>query len=520
MKLKILSTLFYAALLSSLHAAPRRFDVVVYGGTSGGVITAVAAAREGAGVVLLEPGTHLGGMTSGGLGWTDYGKKETVGGYSLEFYKHVGRYYGQDTGWFFEPHVAEAVLRRMAAEAGVEVIYGQRLREKGGVLKTGSRITEIRMESGAVFTGRIFADCTYEGDLMAQAGVSYVWGREGTSQYSESLAGVRPKDRNHTFDVRIAAIDEHGKLLPEVQSAPRGDIGAADLKVQAYNFRMCLSSDPDNQTSWPRPRNYDPSRYKLLAKLIDALTEQRKRPPVMNELMHVQPMPNNKTDINNSGAFSTDYIGKNWDYPEATYARRRAIWQDHIDYMAGFFYFLAWDPRVPESLRREMKTWGLARDEFTDTNNWPHQLYVREARRMVGDFVMSQKDIQKELSKEDVIGMGSYNSDSHNVQRHVTEDGAVQNEGNMEVPVTPYQIPYRVVLPRRQQADNLLVPVCLSASHVVYSTLRMEPVYMILGHAAGVAAKMAIDGNVAVQDIDARALTEKLRGQGAVMEWK
>jgi len=510
--------LVLATCLAGRLPAQQRYDLVVYGGTAGGVITAVAAARQGAKVALLEPGRHLGGMVSGGLGKTDHGKKETIGGLSLEFFKRVGRHYGEEITWYFEPHVAERVFQEMIQEAGVQVFYQHRLKERGGVRKKGKQIVAIVMENGASFRAKIFADATYEGDLLAQAGVSCTWGREGASQYNESLAGVRPTDRNHMFEVRIATRDAAGRLLPEVSPGPRGELGAADQKVQAYNFRMCLSKDTNNQAPFPRPANYDPRRYELLARLIQGLRERDGRPPRMNQLTIVSPLPNNKVDINNYGAFSTDYIGKSWDYPTASYQRRAEIWQDHIDYVAGFFYFLAHDPQVPQSLQVEINRWGLAKDEFTDANHWPHQLYVREARRVLGDFVMTQKDIQTELTKEDGIGMGSYNSDSHNVQRYVTEDGSVQNEGNMEVPVTPYQIPYRVMLPRRKECANLLAPVCVSASHVTYSTLRMEPVYMIIGQAAGVAAKMAIDSGKPVQDIDTRALTAKLRAQGAVME--
>lgn len=497
----------------------QQFDLVVYGGTAGGVITAVAAAREGAKVALLEPRDHLGGMVSGGLGRTDYGKKETIGGVSLEFFKRVGRHYGADIGWFFEPHVAEDVFKEMAKEASVQVFYRHRLREKNGVRKQGGEIREIFMENGAAFRASIFADCSYEGDLMAHAKISYTWGREGVAQYNETLAGVRERTPFHQFTVRISPYDEHGKLLPEVYAGPRGNPGEADRKVQAYNFRMCLTDQKDNQIPYPRPKNYNAARFELLARLLKALTDKNGRAPGMGEVMSVSLMPNHKTDINNNGAFSTDYIGKNWEYPEASYARREKIWQDHIDYVAGFFYFLAHDPRVPRALQDEVNQWGLAKDEFIDIDHWPHQLYVREARRMVGAYVMTQKDIQTDLTKEDVIGMGSYNSDSHNMQRVPTADGAVENEGDMQVPVTPYQIPYRIVLPKRDQATNLLVPVCFSASHVAYSTLRMEPVYMIMGQAAGVAAKMAIDGKTALHDIDTKTLTGKLRAQGAIMEW-
>jgi hypothetical protein len=506
------------AMLATSAGTAAQYDVVIYGGTAGGVIAAVAAAREKATVALVEPGRHLGGMTSGGLGRTDHGKKETIGGYSLEFYKRVGKHYGEDVTWYFEPHVAEKVLREMADEAGVKVFYEHRLRrEQGGVHKRRRRIESIILENGTVFEGRIFMDATYEGDLLARAGVSYTIGREGTAQYGESLAGVRPKDRNHQFDFPvIAASEPGGSLLPDIQTGPRGEIGAADKKVQAYNFRMCLSSDPKNQVAYPKPRNYDAVRWELWLRWIAGWQKHHGRLPRMNEIFLPGPLKNNKLDLNNRGAVSTDYIGGSWTYPEASYAERVKIWQAHMDYTASLLYFITTDPRVPEPIQSELRKWGLCADEFIDTNHWPHQLYVREARRMIGDFVMTQRDIQTELTKPDVIGMGSYNSDSHNVQRYVEADGAVQNEGNMEVAVKPYEIPYRVMLPKKQEVENLLVPVCMSSSHVTYSTLRMEPVYMIVGHAAGVAARMALDAGVAVQDIDRAGLTKKLKEQGMV----
>lgn len=496
----------------------RQFDLVVYGGTAGGVITAVAAAREGLKVALLEPRNHLGGMVSGGLGWTDFGKKEVIGGYSLEFFERVGRHYNRDLEWRLEPHVAEQVFNEMIREAGVQVFYRNRLREKDGVRKRGAEVIEIFMENGATFQAKIFADATYEGDLMAQAKVSYTWGREGSDQYGESLAGVRGHTPKHQFTVRVSPYDAGGKLLPEVYSGKKGEPGQADKKVQAYNFRLCLTDVKENQVPFYKPVNYSPARYELLARMLKAMTEKSGRAPLMQEVMNPNPVPNRKTDVNNNGAFSTDYIGGSWGYPEADYRTRAKIWQEHIDYIAGFLYFLAHDTRVPKELQAEVNRWGLAKDEFVDTNHWPHQLYVREARRMVGVYVMSQRDIQDELTKEDVIGMGSYNSDSHNVQRVPTTDGAVENEGDMQVPVKPYQIPYRILVPKRGEATNLLVPVCFSASHVAYSTVRMEPQYMILGQAAGVAAKLAVERKTAVQDVDTKALTAKLRAQRAVME--
>ncbi len=501
------------------------FDLVVYGGTAGGVVTAVTGAREGLKVVLLEPGRHLGGMATGGLSRTDYGKKEVIGGYALEFYWRVGdkyemRRFGQDAAWYYEPKVGEQVFEEMLSEVGVAVRKEHRLREKTGVRKEGAVIKEIFMENGASFEGKVFADCSYEGDLMAQAGVSYTWGREGTDQYGESLAGVRERTPFHQFEVDVNPYWPDGALLPEVSGDPKGKTGQADQRVQAYNFRMILSNDPDNLLPFARPPNYDPKRYELLARLLEIATDKKGRPPTFNEVTLIAPIANRKADFNNRGAFSTDYIGKNYEYPDASYSRREEIWSDHVRYTAGFFYFLANDARVPVELQREVRQWGLAKDEFGDTGGWPHQLYVREARRMVGEFVMTQKDIQTELTKSDPIGMGSYNSDSHNVQRFVNDRGFAENEGDMQVPVTPYQIPYRVMLPKRAEATNLLVPVCMSASHVAYSTLRMEPQYMIIGQAAGVAAAMAIAGKKGPHDIDPRELTAKLVEQGAVMEYR
>ncbi len=521
-----LSALILILVTGGLQAATQKFDLVVYGGTAGGVVTAVSGAREGLRVVLLEPGTHLGGMTTGGLSRTDVGKREVIGGMALEFYRRLGkRYevgrYGQDVAWYFEPHVGEQVLDEMLREAKVTVVKRQRLREQSGVRKSGTRVTAAVLEDGSVYEGRVFADCSYEGDLMAQAKVRYTWGREGIAEHGESLAGVRDRTPKHQFLVRVSPFDGEGKLLPEVSAAStKGEVGAADRKVQAYNFRMILSDEPENQVAFPKPAGYDPKRFELLARLLQATKEKTGKWPRFGDLCNPLPIPNHKVDTNNNGAFSTDYIGKDWEYPEGSYAVRARIWKEHEEYTKGFFWFLGHDARVPEELRNEVNGWGVAKDEFQDTDHWPNQLYVREARRMVGEYVMVQKDLQTELSKPDVIGMGSYNSDSHNIQRLATADGAVENEGDMQVAVTPYQIPFRVVLPKRVDATNLLVPVCFSASHVAYSSLRMEPQYMILGHAAGVAAAMAHRGDAAVQDVNVAELQRKLAAQGMVSVWK
>ncbi|HTP34873.1 MAG TPA: FAD-dependent oxidoreductase [Candidatus Acidoferrales bacterium] len=501
------------------------YDLVVYGGTAGGAITAVSGARMGLRVALLEPRQHIGGMVSGGLSRTDVGRREVIGGYALEFYWRAGNAYDmaqhlQEIAWLPEPHVAESIFREMLRQAGVTVLFGRRLREHDGVRKAGTRLESITMENGETYTARVFADCTYEGDLMAQAGVTFTWGRESTAQYGESLAGVRGETPKHQFLVDLSPYDAAGKLLPEISAAPPGEPGAADRKVQAYNFRMILSHDPANQVAYARPDHYDPGHYELFARLLAAMKQKQGRASKLGEVISISPIPNQKADMNNNGAFSTDYIGKSWEYPNASYARRAEIWRDHEDYTKGFFWFLAHDPRVPADLQREANEWGLAKDEFTDNQNFPNQLYIREARRMAGEYVMTQKDIQTDLTKPDPIGMGSYNSDSHNIQRIVTREGFVRNEGDMQVPVQPYQIPYRVLTPKRTEAQNLLVPVCFSASHVAYSTLRMEPQYMILAQAAGVAASMAIRGNVPVQSIDTGALTRTLVTQGAILEYK
>lgn len=516
--------LYPIALLASAAIMPaaESFDVVVYGATSGGVTAAVSAAREGAKVALIEPGRHLGGMSSGGLGATDYGKQETIGGLSREFYERLGRHYGKEIAWTFEPHVAENVFKEMVKEAGVTVYYNHRLKQQGGVRKRGvpTRITEIVMENGKTFRAKVFVDCTYEGDLMAFAGVAFTWGREGRDQYGEEFAGVRPVDRyhHHIFPPGVSAYDENGKLLPEISPEPRGELGAADKKVQAYNFRICLSKDKNNQVPFTKPANYDPHRYALLLRFIEAFEKHNGRPArLKGDLLIWSLMPNNKTDINNRGGFSTDYIGKNWEYPTANYKRRAEIWKDHLNYTAGFFYFLANDPRVPQAVRDDLNEWGLAKDEFADTKHWPHQLYIREARRMIGDFVMTEKDARTDLVKEDSVAMGSYQIDSHNIQRHVTPEGFVQNEGDTEVPAKPYQIAYRVMLPKKSEAANLLVPVCVSSSHIAYGTVRMEPVFMALGHAAGIAAHMAATKNTSIQEIDVPALRAKLRAQRAVI---
>lgn len=517
--------LFIAGMAAFQQArAQETYDLLVYGATAGGVTTAISAARHGLRVVLAEPRTQVGGMVSGGLSGTDVGKREVIGGMALEFYFRAGQAYRlerhlQEIAWMPEPKVATAVFRTWLREAGVTLLERHRLKEKGGVQKQGREVTAVEFENGVRIAARYFADASYEGDLMAQAGISYTLGRESVAQYGEDLAGVRAYTRSHNFAVDIPARDAKGKVLPEVSTEARGTPGSGDKRIQAYNFRVIASNEPSNRVPWPKPDNYDPARYELLRLYIEAMTKRLGRPLAFGELSLPRVIPNSKADLNNRGGFSTDYIGKNYQYPDGSYAVRAKIWKEHEDYQKGFYYFLANDPRVPVEIRTAYREYGLAKDEFVENGNWPDQLYIREARRMVGDFVSTQKDLQTDRSKADAIGMGSYNSDSHNVQRFINEDGFVENEGDVQVPVQPYQIPYRVLLPKQSEATNVLVPVCFSASHISYASLRMEPQYMILGHAAGLAIAMAAKTKGAVQEVPVSDLQSQLRAEGAVMEY-
>ena len=497
-------------------------DLVVYGATAAGVMTAYSAAREGLHVVLLEPGAHLGGMVTGGLSATDLGHYAIIGGYARDFYLKAAAHYGikdldRPENWRSEPHVDEDLFRTMLKDAGVSIYFHERIRENDGVTLKNKQIVSITTSDNRQWNAKVFADCTYEGDLMAQSKATYTWGRESSQEYGESLAGVRANTPAHQFTWPLSAYDTHHHLFPEVDPGPLAAPGSGDKKVQSYNFRLILTNDPVNRLPFPRPAGYDQSRFALLKKYLREFQQHRGRAPVLKDFFNPVPIPNHKADFNNNGPISTDYIGHSWKYPEASYSDKAAIWKDHLLYTQSLIYFLSDDSSVPATLRAEINQWGLPRDEFLDSHHWPNQLYIREGRRLIGAYVMRQSDLQTERTKPDSIGMGSYNSDSHNIQRIATPDGMVQNEGDVQVPVEPYEIPYRSITPRKEEVENLLVPVCLSATHAAYSSVRMEPQYIIIGQAAGVAASLAIHHHTAVQDVSIPDLQRNLRAGGAVL---
>jgi hypothetical protein len=486
-------------------------DLCVYGGTSGGVAAAVQMRRMGKTAVIAEFGRHLGGLSSGGLGATDIGNKKAIGGISREFYQALGRHYGKDEQWTFEPKVAERIFNDWVRDNKIDVRFDQRLKS---VRKEGGRIVEIAMEDGTVYRAKMFIDATYEGDLLAKAGVSYHVGREANAQYGETINGVHFGNPNHNFkapvDPYVKEGDPSSGLLQGISGDDPKKHGDGDKRVQAYNFRLCLTNVAENRKPIPKPPGYDPERYTLGARYLKAGVWDMLR-------LHVK-MPNGKTDLNNFGGFSTDNIGRNYDWPDGDYATREKIFQDHVTYQMGLLWFLQNDERVPEKIRQEALQWGLPKDEFPGTGGWPHQLYVREGRRMISALVMTEHHCRGKETVEDSVGMGAYGMDSHNCNR-IVRDGKVLNEGNVEVKVPkPYPISYRSVVPREQECANLLVPVCLSSSHIAYGSIRMEPVFMVLGQSCASAASFAIDSNVPVQKVDYPKLRSRLLEDKQVLE--
>ncbi len=500
--------------LSVQARADYKVDICIYGGTSAGVIAAYTAKKAGHSVLLLEPGKHLGGLTSGGLGYTDIGNKYAIRGLSLEFYRQIGRHYGKFEQWIFEPHVAESLFADYLQRAKLKVLYHHRIT---AAEKENGYIKSIRLDAnGAVVkvTAKMFIDCTYEGDLMAKAGVSYTVGREANSVYNETYNGVQLLD-GHQFpdgmDPYKTPGDPNSGLLWGISAAGLQPQGSGDKQVQAYNYRICLTNNPANMVPITRPANYDPARYELLARLFKAQPEKTK----LSDYFIWSRMPNGKTDINNRNGFSTDMIGMNYDYPEAGYQQRAEIIKAHEDYTKGLLYFFSSDPRVPQQAQQEIRQWGYPKDEYKNNGHWSPQLYIREARRMVGAYVMTQANCTGKEVVPDGVGMAAYTMDSHNTERIVIEkDGKkmVKNEGNVEVGgFPPYPVAYRALIPKAEDCKNLLVPVCLSASHIAYGSIRMEPVFMALAQATAVAAHEAIAAGVAVQEVDATRIINTLR---------
>lgn len=495
------------------------YDIVVYGASAGGTIAAIAAAEEGMNVLLIEPGNNVGGMVTGGLSHNDYGDRTVIGGMALDFYEKVARYYNKPLYYWRgpEPHVGEKIFRDWLEDAGVSLLFGKRVME---VHKKKGNIDRIILSDDSQVSGYVFIDGSYEGDLMARAGVSYRVGREGVRDYDESWAGRRAiLPDGHQMLPRVTPFDENGKLLPLINPVPLVGEGEADKAVQGYGFRLIVTDDKNNRVPIPKPEGYDPSEFAL----IKYYYEEHPDAPGM---VHLYPtLPYGKTDMNSSGPISTNVVnGLNWEYPDADYARRDEIWKLMKDYTMGLLYFLSNDPSVPEHIRKETVEIGLCKDEFTENDHWPHQLYIRVARRMIGEYFMTQHDLESDTVKYDAIGMGSYNIDVRHVQRtHIPVSrfpelhNEVYNEGYISIPVAPYEIPYRALLPKFSECTNLIVPVCMSASFVANASIRMEPQYMIMGHASGIAASMAAAEHIPVQKIEVVELQNKLKEQGQVL---
>ena len=526
-------------------------DVVIYGGTSAGVSAAIQIARSGKSVILIEPTNRLGGLTTGGLGQTDIGNKQVIGGIAREFYQNINDYYqdpkhwmwqkrseykdggqtrsdkNEDAMWTFEPSAALKVYHDMIKDLDIQIRYNQRLNRTTGVSKTDNAITSISMESGDRYYGKMFIDATYEGDLLAAAGVTYTIGREANSQYGESLNGVQANYQSPTLSGGISANGQHHNfvqgvdpyiisgdsssgLLPGINPTVETD-GSGDNHIQAYCFRMCLTDLPENRIPFKKPSDYNELNYELLFRNYEAGYD---RVPWINSKM-----PNRKTDSNNRDGFSTDFIGHNYDYPEATYEERERIKQKHLSHQQGLMWALANHTRIPEEIREEVSMWGTCKDEFDREDGWQQQLYIREARRMISDLVMTQKHCERIEVVPDGVGMAAYGMDSHHTQRYVNSQGYVSNEGNVEAHVeAPFPISYRSIIPKKEECSNLLVPVCLSATHIAFGSIRMEPVFMVLGQSAAVIASLAIDEGKSVQELDYNELRNTLIELGQVIK--
>jgi len=551
----ILTLIFSSTIQMDAQSQNNDYDIVIYGGTSAGIAAAIQSSRMGKSVLLIEPSSRIGGLTTGGLGQTDIGNKQAIGGISREFYQNVKRYYekpenwkwqkrseyrdggqtqtaeGEDAMWTFEPSAAVAVYKSMMANENITLIYHQRLNRETGVKMQNQKIVEIEMESGHKYRGKMFIDATYEGDLMAASGITYTVGRESNKEYGETLNGVQANKigitlrgtvsingYNHNF---VAGVDPYivkgvptSGLLPFiVKGGLPGIDGRGDSGVQAYCFRMTLTDHPENRIPFKKPDDYNELEYELLFRNYEAGYD---RIPWINSSM-----PNRKTDTNNRDGFSTDFIGQNYAYPEASYEEREKIVDRHRKYQQGLMWSLAYHPRIPENIRNEVTRWGTCKDEYEREDGWQQQLYVREARRMLSDYIMTQRNCEGFDVAEDPVGMAAYGMDSHHVQRYVDANGYVQNEGNVEAHgFSPYPISYRSIIPKKGECSNLLVPICVSSTHIAFGSIRMEPVFMVLGQSAATAASLAIQTGTDLHSIDFNSLKKKLLSDKQILSYQ
>jgi hypothetical protein len=538
-----------------VRAAVIESDICIYGGTSGGVAAAVQAARMGRKVVIAEPGMHLGGMTSGGLSAVDIGDPRTVGGIAREYFSRLVGSYGKKLEWdkpfsgnggpatggaySIEPHVAEQVFNEMLREAGVDVRFRARLTS---VRKDGARITDLVTDEGSVFRAKMFIDATYEGDLMAKAGVSYTLMREGNSKYGETYNGIHytekytPRtghlmpgsngrvnggqgvwDRDFPIDPYVVKGDATSGLLPLINEGEPGKPGDPASGVQAYCYRLCLSTAVDRLPIAP-PEDYDAKRYEIVVRFIEACLANGDDMD-LRWFSKCDELPNQKWDFN-TATFGGNLPGASHAWADADHARRAEIAKEHENYHRGLLHFLATDPRVPRKVRDDVKRFGLPKDEFTDNGGWPHQLYIREARRMVSDLVLTEHHTHGRQVAPHSIGLGSYGTDTHEVRR-IVKDGVVTREGKTvggRGGFGPYQIGYGSIVPKASECENLLVTFALSASHTAFSSIRMEPVFMVTSQSAAAAAALAIDDGLPVQRVDQAKLRARILEDGQVLD--
>lgn len=519
----------------NLSAIEEKYDIVIYGATSAGVMAAVQSSLSGKSVVLIEPEKHVGGMTSNGLGKVDKNNILSIGGLAKNFFHRVWLHYQLDhawkwerkpdtkidfspvkqTKWILEPHVAEKIFLDMLTENNIVVEINERLNRENGVVKDGESIRQITMESGRIFKGKVFIDASYEGDLMAAAGVAYKIGRESNSLYGETQNGIHPNVRRadipKKIDVYLTKGDPNSGLLPRIFPTCGID-GEGDRGLQSFNYRMCLTKIPDNCIPVEKPSDYDESQYEIIFRALEAGLNKR-------TFFKFDFIPNNKIDANNNGSISTDFVGANWDYIEADYDDRERMADQHKSWQLGLIWTLQNHPRIHQDVKSYYEGWGLPKDEFMDNHGWPYRLYIREARRMVSDVVITEHTALGKVTVEDPVGMSSYQIDSHAVKYFVADDGFLMLDGCLFKPVPePFGISFKAIIPRINQCTNLVVPVCLSSSHVAYGTIRMEPVFMILGQSAAIAASLAIDLHVPLQELPYSLLREHLLKEGQCLD--